>query len=140
MHAHLEYDPAGDRYLLFGGHTDIGDMNDLWAFDPSAGGWTLIYEADTFDNTQLGCGGNPRDVPADYVAMDLSAPERRHRGMYALMWDNLWLFGGIHAECSDQLDDTWRIPLADLTWHNLIDATAGESCARSGDDCACLCY
>ena len=34
MHAHLEYDEARDRYLLFGGHTDIGDGNDLWEMDP----------------------------------------------------------------------------------------------------------
>lgn len=140
MHAHMQYDEDNDRYLLFGGHTDIGDMNDLWVFDPNNPGWELLYEADAFTGERLGCNGNPSDVPADYVTMDLSAPERRHRGMFTLMWDSLWLFGGIHAECSDQLDDTWRFDLEDLTWHELIEATSGEACERQGDACECLCY
>ena len=140
MHAHMEYDVAEDRYLLFGGHTDIGDMNDLWVFDPSNPGWTLLYEADAFTDAGLGCNGNRSDVPSDYVTMDLGAPERRHRGMYALMWNSLWVFGGIHAECSDQLDDTWRFDLEGLQWTELISATSGEACARRGDACDCLCY
>ena len=140
MHAHMQYDAANDRYLLFGGHTDIGDMNDLWVFDPNDPGWTMLYEADRFTDAGLGCNGSGREVPPDYVEMDLSAPERRHRGMYALMWDSLWLFGGIHSECSDQLDDTWRFDLNTLQWTEIIEATSGEACARRGDDCDCLCY
>ena len=126
MHPHLTYDSERDRYLMFGGHTDIGDGNDLWEMDPDSGEWTLIREADTFTG--------------DYVDQDLSAPERRHRGMFTLMHDSLWIFGGMHAECSDHLDDTWRYPLEDGDWTQLIEARAGESCARSDDDCECLCY
>ncbi|MFT6144243.1 MAG: hypothetical protein ACJAZO_001116 [Myxococcota bacterium] len=140
MHAHMQYDAASDRYLLFGGHTDIGDMNDLWVFDPNNPGWVPLYEADTFTDAGLGCNGSGREVPSDYVEMDLNAPERRHRGMYTLMWNSLWLFGGIHAECSDQLDDTWRFDLETLQWTELIEATTGEACARRGDACDCLCY
>jgi N-acetylneuraminic acid mutarotase len=140
MHAHLEYDPATDTYLLFGGHTDVGDMNDLWSFDPDTNAWTMVYEADRFTDNGLGCAGNSSEVPADYVEMDLSAPERRHRGMYVRMWNNLWVFGGIHAECSDYLDDTWRYDLAENAWHEVIGANSGEACARSGDDCECLCF
>lgn len=139
MHAHMTYDDQSDRYLLFGGHTDIGDGNDLWAFDPVDESWSMVYEADVFNNTGLGCNGNGSEVPSNYVTPDLSAPERRHRGMFALMDGSLWLFGGMHAECSGHLDDTWRYDLESNTWTELIEATSGESCARRDDSCTCLC-
>jgi len=140
MHPHLTYDTARDRYLMFGGHTDIGDGNDLWEMDPDSGTWSPIRMADEFTGERFGCNGNESDVPANYVDQDLSAPERRHRGMYTLMHDNLWIFGGMHAECSDHLDDTWRYPLDGGDWTQLIEARSGESCARQDADCECLCY
>lgn len=140
MHAHVEYDAARDQYLLFGGHTDLGDMNDLWVMSPTETEWVPLYEADSFTGERLGCQGNPSEVPADYVQMDTSAPERRHRGMFAFMWDNIWIYGGIHSECGDYVNDTWRFDLADSRWHEVIGATTGEACGRRGDDCECLCY
>ena len=140
MHPHMTYDASRDRYLMFGGHTDIGDGNDLWEMDPDSGTWSEIRIADEFTGEGLGCNGNSSDVPSDYVSQDLSAPERRHRGMYTLMHDNLWIFGGMHAECSDHLDDTWRYPLSDGDWTQLVEARSGESCARQDADCECLCY
>lgn len=139
MHGHLVVDAPRDRYLLFGGHTDIGDANDLWAFDPETDAWSLITRGDRFTNNGLGCEGNPSEVPADYVVQDLDAPERRHRGMAVPYGDNLWVFGGIHAECSDQLDDTWRYDLTTDTWTEILEARTGESCERRGENCACLC-
>ena len=141
MHGQLLYDQARDRYILFGGHTDIGDGNDLWELDPESGEWSELRMADEFTGNGLGCGGNPSDVPADYVEQDLTAPERRHRGVFALMHDNLWIYGGMHAECSDHLDDTWRFPLDGAgDWSELIEARTGESCLRQDADCDCLCY
>jgi len=141
MHPHATYDAERDRYLLFGGHTDIGDGNDLWAMDPETGDWSEVRPADTFTGEPLGCLGNGSEVPADYVSMDVTAPERRHRGMFTLMHDSLWVFGGMHAECSDQLDDTWRYPLdGSADWTELIEARTGEACERRNDDCECLCY
>jgi len=142
MHPQMNYDPVRDRYLCFGGHTDVGDMNDLWSFDPNTpdADWEMIYEADVFTDAGLGCLTNSRDVPADYVDMDLLAPERRHRGMHAIMYDQLWIFGGMHAECSDHLDDTWRYSLSEEMWFEVIEARTGESCARRDDACECLCF
>ena len=137
MHPHLLFDAARDRVLLFGGHTDIGDGNDLWKFED--GSWDFVYEADRFTGNGLGCLGNPSEVPADYVEQDLTAPERRHRAMATISLDNIWIFGGMHAECSDHLDDTWRYDLDFNSWHELIEARTGESCARRADDCECLC-
>jgi hypothetical protein len=139
MHAHLAYDAPRDRYLLFGGHTDIGDLNDMWAFDPASGEWTEDYIADVFTGKDLGCRGNASEVPKNYVDMDLTAPERRHRGMFGLLDGSAWIFGGIHAECSDQLDDTWRYDLEGRSWEELMEATSGEACLRRNDDCQCLC-
>ena len=139
MHGALTYDESRDRYLLFGGHTDIGDMNDLWAFDPETNEWSKEYIADKFKNTTLGCLDNPSEVPADYVKQDVEAPERRHRGLYAYAHDSVWVFAGIHAECSDYLDDTWRYDLATQTWVEIMEANSGESCERRNDDCECLC-
>jgi hypothetical protein len=140
MHPHLVHDTERDRYLMFGGHTDIGDGNDLWALDPDSGEWSEVRPADTFTGNGLGCLGNSSEVPSDYVEQDLTAPERRHRGMFTLMHDSLWIYGGMHAECSDQLDDTWRYPLDGGDWTELIEARTGESCARQDADCECLCY
>jgi len=139
MHPHLQYDSNRDRLILFGGHTDIGDDNDVWAFPGDGDEWQLLNEADRFTGGPLGCLNNPSEVPADYVEIDLTAPERRHKGFLASMHDNLWVFGGMHAECSDHLDDTWRFDLETRTWSELIEARTGESCARRGDDCECLC-
>ena len=138
MHPALQFDAARDRVLLFGGHTDIGDDNDMWELPGDGGSWRELYRGDTV-NGGLGCLGNSSEVPATFVDQDLSAPERRHRGMHALMHDNLWIFGGMHSECSDHLDDTWRYDLANDSWHELIEARTGESCERRNDDCECLC-
>ena len=83
---------------------------------------------------------NASEVPADYVDQDLTAPERRHRGMFTVLHNSLWVFGGMHAECSDHLDDTWRFGLDGDDWVELIEARTGESCARQAADCECLCY
>ncbi|MFT7519954.1 MAG: hypothetical protein ACI9MC_002098 [Kiritimatiellia bacterium] len=139
MHGHLDYDAVNDRYLLFGGHTDFGDANDLWSLDPKTNEWSVVYQADVIVGDRFGCVGNPTEVPADYVDQDLSAPERRHRGMHALMYNNLWIFAGLHAECSAHLDDTWRFDLGANQWHELLEARSGESCARRDEDCECLC-
>ena len=138
MHPAIQYDGARDRVVLFGGHTDIGDDNDMWELPAGGGSWNEMYRGDSL-NGGLGCLGNSSEVPATFVDQDLTAPERRHRGMHALMHDNLWIFGGMHSECSDHLDDTWRYDLAEDSWHELIEARTGESCARRNDDCECLC-
>lgn len=139
MHGAVQYDELRDRYLLFGGHTDLGDANDLWEFDPESKRWSVVYRGDKIVGQGFGCIGNESEVPADYVEQDVTAPERRHRGMHALFGDSLWIFGGMHAECSDHLDDTWRYDLATDAWVEIIEARTGESCLRRGDDCACLC-
>ena len=93
MHPHIQYEAANDRLLLFGGHTDVGDDNDLWEFPMGGDDWRLIREGDRFTGVGFGCLGNPSEVPADYVEQDLSSPERRQKAFVAQLHDNLWLFG-----------------------------------------------
>jgi hypothetical protein len=139
MHAGLVWDPDAARLVLFGGHTDIGDGNDLWTFDPAQPGWDKVLQGDRFTENGLGCLDNPSEVPADYVEQDLTAPERRHRGLLTAWGGSLWIAGGMHSECSAYLDDTWRFDFDTAAWVPLIDARTGESCARRGDACECLC-
>lgn len=158
FHPHMQYDAARDRYLVFGGHADIGAMNDIWSFDPNTNTWDRLstqydlLEQDPFsacDNiSPVGCdlnddgaiqGGEVTEVPKSFAVEDPTAPERRYRGMFVLMWDNLWLGQGVNIECSDHLDDTWRYDIESDTWYELIPAKSGESCIRRGDDCACMC-
>jgi hypothetical protein len=135
--AAMAYDAARDRYLAFGGHADPGVSNEVWAFDPAGGTWSKLGGGDSFTGNPLGCMGNDREIPQDYVTQDLAAPERRSTPMFAFLGDTVWLYGG-ESDCSDHLDDTWRLA-PDGTWTEVIEARTGESCARAGDDCQCLC-
>lgn len=134
----MSYDADNDRYLLLGGHADPGVANDVWAFDPATSTWTLLRAGDSFTGGALGCLGNPRELPKGYVDEDLTAPERRSTPIVALIDSSLWLFGG-ESDCSDHLDDLWRLDLSTGVWHELVEARSGESCARRNDACECLC-
>jgi len=138
FNAMLEYDADNDRYLMFGGHADPGVTNDLWAWDATAGSWAELGAGDEFTGGGLGCLGNPQEIPEDYVTQDLAAPERRQGGVLRVMNGRLWLFAG-ESDCSDHLDDTWSFDLSTDAWMEHVEARSGETCARQGDDCMCLC-
>ncbi|HUH03146.1 MAG TPA: kelch repeat-containing protein [Kofleriaceae bacterium] len=135
--ASMLYDPTADRYIMMGGHADPGVANDVWSFDPEGGGWSQLGVGDVFTGASLGCLGNSREIPKGYVTEAAGTPERRSTSAFVLLDDAYWLFGG-ESDCSDHLDDTWRLSPAG-TWAELIDARSGESCSRRGDDCPCLC-
>jgi hypothetical protein len=134
----MSYDADGDRYLMMGGHADPGVTNDVWAYDANANSWSQLYAGDSFTGAALGCLGNPRELPKDYVTEDVNGPERRSGGFLGYTNGQLWLFGG-ESDCSDHLDDTWRFDLAAATWTEVLAAGSGESCLRENNDCQCLC-
>ncbi len=136
--AMLTYDEAGDRYLVFGGHADPGVANDVWSFDPSTSTWTELSAGDQFTGAALGCLGNSREIPKEYVTEDLSAPERRSGGAMAVLGESLFVAAG-ESDCSDHLDDVWVFDLPSRAWTELLESRSGESCTRRGDDCPCLC-
>ncbi len=134
----MTYDAEGDRYIMMGGHADLGVTNDVWAFDPAGSAWSQLYTGDTFTGAALGCLSNPRELPKDYVTQDLDGPERRSGGFLGVTSGTLWLFGG-ESDCSDHLDDTWTFSMSAGTWTELLEAGSGESCLRENNDCQCLC-
>lgn len=134
----MTYDATGDRYIMMGGHVDLGVDNDVWAYSPNSNTWEQLYVGDTFTGGALGCLGNSREIPKSYMTEDVSGPERRSGGFLGFYDNSLWLFGG-ESDCSDHLDDTWRFDLASKVWTEELSATSGESCARQNSDCQCLC-
>jgi len=136
--AQLSYDAESDRYVLFGGHADLGVANDVWFFDPSSESWSQIAGGDSFTGAALGCGGNPREIPEAYVDQDLDWLERRSGAAVSMHGSSFYVFGG-ESDCSDHLDDVWSFDTSTGQWAELLSARSGESCARRNDDCACLC-
>jgi hypothetical protein len=134
--ASAAYDAAGDRLVIFAGHDggSLGNVNDTWAL-PLTGtqGWQQLTAGDQPDQG-LGCAGNDTEAPFNFTMVDPKSPERRERAFF-IAGDRL-LLGGGEGDCA-QLDDTWV--LAGATWTKLIPASQGESCARRGEQCACLC-
>lgn len=132
------HDTTNDRYIIFGGHPDPGTANDIWAWDAANGGWTALQNGDVFTGGPLGCLGNPSEIPDGYVTQDLASPERRQGGVFDVLGDSVWLVMG-EGDCSDHLDDIWRFDLSSDSWEEIIAARSGETCARQGNDCMCLC-
>jgi len=135
--ANLVYDDPRDRLVLWAGHDDgqLGNTNQLWAFDLQAAQWTELIEGDVLDNGSAGfC-----NFPSDFVTPDLASPERRDGGVAAVTGDGeLIVFGG-KSDCG-LLDDVWTWPLDGGPWTNDARATTGEICPRSAQDCQSLCY
>jgi len=136
--AMMTYDSTRDQILLTGGHVDGGVDNDLWAFKD--GLWTELHMGDVFTGVGVGCGGNPAEIPANYVVEDLNTPERRSNGVFLAINGVLFVSGG-ETDCSDHLDDTWCYSDngEQAFWYEAMSSRTGESCARRQADCDCLC-
>jgi N-acetylneuraminic acid mutarotase len=100
-------DPAGN-FWLFGGYgyaqAGLGNLNDLWEYDPGSGVWTWIS------------GSSSTAAPGSYgtkgIAASSNTPGAREQ---AVGWldssGNFWLFGGFGFDSSDvegDLNDLWR--------------------------------
>lgn len=135
--ADLFHDAAGDRLLVWAGHddTDLGNTNQLWAFDLVDQTWSQLAVGDV-----VAAGANGFcDFPADFVEPDLEAPERRYGAASALTDDGrLVTFGG-KTDCGI-INDLWTYDLTGAAWTRQLRATDGESCIRAYDDCSTLCF
>lgn len=132
----LVRDAAGDRYLAFGGHDDgqLGNRNDLWAFDPEAGAWIPIREGDTFSKPAEGIC----DFPPDFTNVDDESPERRNAYVFAGGPDGAFVMGG-KTDCG-AIDDVYHLDFETDTWTQVVVASFGESCLRKGGlNCVGLC-
>ena len=137
--AHIVHDTAMDVYLMFAGHdaTDLGNRNDLWAFNPESGQWSSMAGADTFNKPANGfC-----DFPPDFTTVAEGTPERRnaHSWVYGETCGRSLTFGG-KTDCG-AVNDVWRFD--ESGWSNPSAATAGEMCVRfrnNPDNCVNMCF
>ena len=135
--ANLLSDDARGRLVMWAGHddADLGNTNQVWAFDLQEGSWTVQEEGDIWANNANGyC-----DFPSDFTEPDLDAPERRYGGAAALSGSELIVFGG-KTDCG-QVNDLWTWDLESQIWAERSSATFGEICQRvfSGE-CDSLCF
>jgi N-acetylneuraminic acid mutarotase len=134
------YEEVTGQYLLFGGHDDqnLGNRNDLWAFEPDGVGWVSLLDGDAYNMPANGfC-----DFPPDFVTYDLRVPERRnaHTFVYSPVCERSLLFGG-KTDCG-AINDVWGFYSSD-GWHELVSALEGETCGRWREgitNCANLCF
>ncbi len=135
--AGLVYDADGDRYVLFGGHDDgnLGNRNDLHAFDPEAGGWATLRVADTWNKPATGfCA-----FPPDFTNVDMDSPERRNAHVFVGGEAGRAFAMGGKTDCG-VTDDLMALELETATWTELTTATVGVSCLRRGGlSCNDLC-
>lgn len=131
----LVHDAAGDRLLLWAGHddTNLGNTNQLWAFDLSANTWAQLE----FGDALTGAANGFCDFPADFVTADIAAPERRNGGLAVMAGDTLRVFGG-ESDCGI-LNDVWSWTDTGR-WVNETRSTGGEICQRTSGSCTTLCY
>jgi N-acetylneuraminic acid mutarotase len=107
---------TGGNLWLFGGDGyssetgNVGELNELWEFKPSAKEWTLVWGGST--PSSVGVFGTQGIYGTQGVASASNAPGDRRA---AVSWTdkngNLWLFGGQGFDltgASGELNDLWR--------------------------------
>jgi N-acetylneuraminic acid mutarotase len=105
------------KFWLFGGQgpdsaDTIGDLNDLWNYNPATGEWTWVSGSDII--------GQPGIYGTQRIA-DLSNVPGARSGCVSWIdsMGKLWLFGGWgydSAGTRDNLNDLWRYDPATLEW------------------------
>ena len=125
------------RIVVFGGHdpTDLGNSNDVWAFDLGAGSWVNMRPGDTLNGTPLAMC----NFPVDFTLPEEGSPERRY-SCVATQNGTLGyaLFG--KTDCGN-INDVWALDLGAGSWELLRPPTGGEACNRSGSTtCSMLCF
>lgn len=109
-------DAAGNLWL-FGGYGydssgTLGELNDLWKFDPASGMWTWISGSDLINQ------------PGTYGSQGVAAPANIPGGRYqATGWidgsGTFWLFGGYGRDgtgATGVMNDVWKWDGTNWTW------------------------
>lgn len=130
-------DSAGRRIIVFGGHdpTDLGNSNDVWAFDLDDATWVNVRPGDTLNGRPLAMC----NFPADFTIPEENSPERRYSGVAAQNAGIAYaLFG--KTDCGN-INDVWALDMTTGVWELLRPPTGGEACNRSGAVmCSMLCF
>jgi N-acetylneuraminic acid mutarotase len=124
---------SSGSFWLFGGLArdsagNIGQLNDLWKYDPTTLEWTWVsgsnvrYQAGTYGTQGI---ADPSNVPGARVA--------------AVSWidsqGGLWLFGGFgydSAGTKGWLNDLWKYDPATLSWTWVSGSTTGDQLGTYG--------
>lgn len=131
-------DSAG-RFWIFGGagyagSGAAGGLNDLWMYDPNAGGGAA--------NKWTWMGGSPtRNHPGNYGPLGAPSstylPPNRAGGVgWADASGNLWLFGGLQTgtdgTTTSKLNDLWRYDIENRRWTFMKGTTAPNARGEYG--------
>jgi len=131
-HAVSWLDSSG-KLWLFGGYAYdsagyIGQLNDLWKFDPTTLEWTWVSGSDT--------GGQAGIYGTKGTAAPTNVPGARNR---AVSWldssSKLWLFGGLgyfEAGNYGSLNDLWKFDPITLEWTWVSGSNTGDQAGTYG--------
>jgi N-acetylneuraminic acid mutarotase len=135
---------SGGNFWLFGGQGydssgDLGDLNDLWEFNPSTYEWAWMGGSDTLP-CKISCG-----LSGAYGNLSVPAAGNAPGGRWlASSWtDNgghLWLFGGNGYDASGdvgELNDLWEFNSFTNEWawmggNSTLNCEGVSSCGRPG--------
>jgi hypothetical protein len=130
-------DGAQNRIVVFAGHdpTDLGNGNDVWAFDLAGGTWSNVRPGDTLNGRPLAMC----NFPADFTIPEDGSPERRYSFVVA-QTDTLGYAAFGKTDCGN-INDVWSLDFASSAWELLRPPTGGEACNRTGSTtCSMLCF
>ncbi len=120
----MAWTDSSGHFWLFGGDAfdsagNLGDMNDLWMYDPTSAKWTWMS------------GSSTNGSEGTYGALGATGvPAARHSGMtWVDTHGNLWLYGGSFTDPANAgqtviLDDLWSYNIASGLWTRVNGSSA----------------
>jgi N-acetylneuraminic acid mutarotase len=104
---------SSGRFWLFGGYgldsaSNVGDLNDLWSYDPASGAWTWVN------------GSNVNGQNGDYTSPGPLVPgARAQSSAWTDATGHFWLFGGFGYDSAGSrgpLNDLWKLDPGSGLW------------------------
>jgi N-acetylneuraminic acid mutarotase len=133
---------SSGHFWLFGGYGydangSLGDLNDLWEFDPSTNQWAWMSGSNVLPPQDDG-------QPGVYGVLGTPASGNVPGGrLYSMSWvdtgGNLWLFGGLGFDADDNLgdlNDLWEFNPSTKLWAWMGgSSTIGNVCGFEDNNC-----
>jgi gliding motility-associated-like protein len=118
---------ANDCLWLFGGF-HLGNLNDLWKYDPATNIWTWMKGSNTINN------------PGNYGTFQVSAvsncpPSRLVYSAWKDKAGNFWLFGGLDLTSLGFFNDMWKYDPSANTWTWMNGPSGGNSLSNYTNYC-----
>jgi len=118
------------NFWMFGGHSNsnLGELNDLWKYEPITNMWTWMKGANTYGN--IGNYG--------IKGVEASTNEPSARWVYAKWTDNagkFWIFGGTHSSNTKSMNDLWRFDPVTNNWTWMSGANSFDNLPAFPNSC-----